>query len=40
MTSLRMDAHKSVLVMVDFQERLMPAIADGENVLQRAGFLT
>ena len=40
MTSLRMDAHKSVLVMVDFQERLMPAIADGENVLARAGFLT
>ena len=39
MTSLRMQADRSVVVLVDFQERLMPAIHDREKVLHRAGFL-
>jgi len=37
--SLRMDAGRSVLVLVDYQPRLMPAIADAERVLERAVFL-
>lgn len=36
---LRMRADRSVLVLVDYQERLMPAIADSGAVLRRAGFL-
>lgn len=36
---LRLRAEHSVLVLVDYQERLMPAIADGEQVLARAAFL-
>lgn len=36
---LRMSAEHSLLVLVDFQERLMPAIHDGEAVLASAGFL-
>lgn len=39
MTSLRMHTERSVVVLVDFQERLMPAIHDGEEVLRRAGFV-
>lgn len=36
---LRMRADRSVLVLVDYQERLMPAIADADEVLRRAGFV-
>ena len=36
---LRMSAEHSILVLVDFQERLMPAIDEGERVLATAGFL-
>lgn len=36
---LRMSARGSALVLVDFQERLMPAIEDGDEVLRRATFL-
>lgn len=36
---LRMSADHSVLVLVDFQERLMPAIDRGEDVLATASFL-
>lgn len=36
---LRMRADRSVLVLVDYQERLMPAIEGAEEVLRRAGFL-
>lgn len=39
MTSLRMQPDRSVVVLVDFQERLMPAIRDGQHVLKRAGFV-
>lgn len=34
-----MSASRGVLVLVDYQERLMPAIADRESVLERAVFL-
>lgn len=34
-----MRADRSVLVLVDYQERLMPAVADAAQVLRRAGFL-
>lgn len=34
-----MRADDSVLVLVDYQERLMPAINDGAEVVRRAGFL-
>lgn len=37
--SLLMRARHSVLVLVDYQERLMPAIHDGDGVLARAAFL-
>lgn len=33
-----MRADHSVLVLVDYQQRLMPAIADADEVLRRAGF--
>ncbi|MDO5498067.1 MAG: isochorismatase family protein [Propionibacteriaceae bacterium] len=36
---LRMRAEIGALVLVDYQERLMPAIADSDEVLRRAGFL-
>jgi|LSQX01.3.fsa_nt_gb nicotinamidase-related amidase len=36
---LRMRVDRSVLVLVDYQERLMPAIADQAEVLRRAGFV-
>lgn len=36
---LRMRADRSVLVLVDYQERLVPVIADTEEVLRRAAFL-
>ena len=36
---LRMRAERSVLVLVDYQQHLMSAIAEGEAVVQRAGFL-
>lgn len=36
---LRMRADRSVLVLVDYQQRLMPAIAESGEVLRRAGFL-
>lgn len=38
-TPLRMRADHSVLVMVDYQERLMPVIHDREEVVRRAAFL-
>ncbi|MEW6695045.1 Isochorismatase family protein [Tepidimonas thermarum] len=34
-----LDAHDCQLVLVDYQERLMPAIAQGAQVLQRAHVL-
>jgi len=34
-----MDAKRSTLVVIDLQERLMPAIADGETIVRRAGQL-
>lgn len=34
-----MDRSRSVLVLVDYQERLMPAIAAADEVLARAAFL-
>lgn len=34
-----MRADHSVLVLVDYQQRLMPAIADADEVLRRAGFV-
>ncbi len=34
-----MDRARGVLVLVDYQERLMPAIADSATVLARAGLL-
>lgn len=37
--SLQMRAPDSVLMLVDYQERLMPAIHDGAAVLDRAVFL-
>ena len=36
---LRMRAAESALVLIDYQERLMPAIHDGDAVLARAVFL-
>ncbi|WP_432560213.1 isochorismatase family protein [Granulicoccus sp. GXG6511] len=36
---LRMRADVAALVLVDYQQRLMPAIDDAEEVLRRAGFL-
>lgn len=36
---LRMRADRSALVLVDYQQRLMPAIADSGEVLRRAAFL-
>lgn len=36
---LRMRADRSVLVLVDYQQRLMPAIANSGEVLRRAGFV-
>ncbi len=37
--TLRMNAQGSALVLVDYQERLMPVIADGADVLAAASFL-
>ena len=34
-----LDVQDSQLVLVDYQERLMPVIHQGQEVLQRAGFL-
>ena len=34
-----MDRRKSCLLVVDVQERLLPAIADGETVLKRCLWL-
>jgi len=31
-----LDVHRSVVVLVDYQERLLPAIADGETVVAQA----
>lgn len=39
MTNLRMDAGRSIVVLVDYQERLVPAIHDGEQVIARAQLL-
>lgn len=39
MRNLRMDAGRSIVVLVDFQERLMPAIHDGQQVIVRARLL-
>lgn len=36
---LRMRADRSVLVLIDYQARLMPAIHDSEEVLRRASFV-
>ncbi|MDO5711060.1 MAG: isochorismatase family protein [Micrococcales bacterium] len=36
---LRMSAEHSVLLLIDFQERLMPAIDRGDDVLATASFL-
>ncbi|MDO5696782.1 MAG: isochorismatase family protein [Dermatophilus congolensis] len=36
---LRMSAEHSVLVLIDYQARLMPAIYDRERVTRRAAFL-
>jgi nicotinamidase-related amidase len=36
---MRMEAGHSALVLIDLQERLMPAIAGGERVIERAGLL-
>lgn len=38
--SLRMVPERSVLVLVDFQEKLMPAMHEGERVLARARLVT
>lgn len=38
-SSLRMRANRSAVVLVDYQERLMPAIHDAEEVLRRAAFV-
>lgn len=37
--TLRMRADASVLILVDYQQRLMPVIHDSGDVLHRAGFL-
>jgi nicotinamidase-related amidase len=36
---MSLDRHQSVLLMVDFQTRLMPAIHEGRAVLERASLL-
>lgn len=36
---LRMRADRSVLVLIDYQERLMPAMTDGPEAVRRAAFL-
>lgn len=36
---LALDAGRSILVLVDYQAKLMPAIADGERVVAAAGML-
>lgn len=38
-STLRTRADRSVLVFVDYQDRLMPAIHDGAEVVRRAEFL-
>ena len=37
--SILLNANESQLVLVDYQERLMPAIHEGQRVVERAGIL-
>ncbi len=36
---MKLDAHRSVLLIIDLQERLLPAIDAGESVLNHAAWL-
>lgn len=39
MSQLRMNAERSIVVLIDYQEKLMPAIHEGERVTSRAAFV-
>lgn len=36
---MKLDAHRSVLLIIDLQERLLPAIDEGESVVNHAAWL-
>jgi nicotinamidase-related amidase len=39
MRDMRNDRHKSLLLLVDMQERLLPAVVDSERTLRKAALL-
>ncbi|MFM8500733.1 MAG: hypothetical protein ACKOAC_01690 [Fluviibacter sp.] len=36
---MKLDAHRSVLLIIDLQERLLPAIDQGVSVIEHAAWL-